>query len=123
MVALIGVVTLLISAPAWAATYHTGEICTLKKEGIYQVNGFTCRTGSDGRLRLHSTGGSNGQTGSSESNSTSGSDQDSNSSDSGRKDLSNTGFEAWISGLVGMAGLGIALLLRRRRTEDASGSS
>jgi hypothetical protein len=31
----------------------TGQFCARRNESIYRRHGFTCRPGSDGRLRLH----------------------------------------------------------------------
>lgn len=31
----------------------TGQFCAKRNEGIYRRHGFTCKPGSDGRLRLH----------------------------------------------------------------------
>ena len=31
----------------------TGQFCAKRNEAIYRRHGFTCKRGSDGRLRLH----------------------------------------------------------------------
>lgn len=31
----------------------TGQFCARRNEAIYRRHGFTCKLGSDGRLRLH----------------------------------------------------------------------